>query len=81
MSLSSLITHLGTVPDHRVDRGKFHRLDDMLFVPICAIISGAEGWSVIEEFGRNKLDWLLPLAFPFIMTMAASITTNDNYGY
>jgi|APSaa5957512576_1039674.scaffolds.fasta_scaffold30701_1 predicted transposase YbfD/YdcC len=59
MSLSNLITHLGTVPDPRIDRGKLHRLDEMLFVAICAIISGAEGWSDIEEFGRNKLDWLL----------------------
>jgi predicted transposase YbfD/YdcC len=35
-----------------------HRLDEMVFVAICAVISGAEGWSDIVEFAHNKREWL-----------------------
>jgi hypothetical protein len=31
---------------------------DILVLVVCAMVSGAEGWEDIEEFGRNKLDWL-----------------------
>lgn len=58
MSLNTLLEHLSILPDHRIDRGKLHRLDEMVFVAICAAISGAEGWSDIEEFGNSKLEWL-----------------------
>ena len=30
----------------------------MVFVAICAVISGAEGWSDIVDFAQAKLDWL-----------------------
>ena len=38
---------------------------DVIVLCVCAVLSGAEGWSDIEEFGRTKLDWLrryVPLA-------------------
>jgi hypothetical protein len=35
-----------------------HRLDEMVFVAICAVVSGAEGWSDIVDFARTKFDWL-----------------------
>jgi predicted transposase YbfD/YdcC len=31
---------------------------DILLLSICAVISGAEGWEDIEDFGKLKLDWL-----------------------
>jgi predicted transposase YbfD/YdcC len=30
----------------------------MLFLCVCAVISGTEGWSAMAQFGRTKLDWL-----------------------
>ncbi len=29
-----------------------------MFLAVSAVLSGAEGWSDIEDFGRDKLDWL-----------------------
>ncbi|MCI0667954.1 MAG: transposase family protein, partial [Methylococcaceae bacterium] len=32
---------------------------------ICAVAGGADGWEAIEEFGKDKLEWLrkyIPLA-------------------
>lgn len=31
---------------------------DIIVLTVCALLSGAEGWEAIEEFGQNKLDWL-----------------------
>ncbi|MCK9531866.1 MAG: ISAs1 family transposase, partial [Gammaproteobacteria bacterium] len=30
----------------------------MLFVAVCATLSGAAGWADIVEFAENRLDWL-----------------------
>lgn len=46
------------VPDWRVDRCKVHRLVDILFLSLSAMISGAEAFTEIEEFGRERLAWL-----------------------
>ncbi|WP_211487445.1 transposase family protein, partial [Escherichia coli] len=29
-----------------------HKLSDILLLTICAVISGAEGWEDIEDFGE-----------------------------
>jgi hypothetical protein len=31
---------------------------DIMVLVIGGIISGAEGWEAIEEFGHEKFDWL-----------------------
>lgn len=49
---------LEQVEDPRVNRTKRHSLTDMLFVTICAVLSGADGWTEVELFGETKLDWL-----------------------
>ena len=61
----SLIEHFSKLEDPRVERNKKHELMDVIVLCVCAVVSGAEGWSDIEEFGRAKLDWLrryVPLA-------------------
>ncbi|MCZ5028487.1 transposase family protein, partial [Escherichia coli] len=35
-----------------------HKLSDILLLTICAVISGAEGWEDIEDFGETHLDFL-----------------------
>lgn len=52
------------IQDPRIERKKLHSLTDILVLTVCAMLSGAEGYSAIESFGRNKIDWLkkfLPL--------------------
>lgn len=58
MSSQSLLSHLSVIRDPRIDRHKKHDLHDMLFVAVCAVMSGAEGWSDIVEFAESKKDWL-----------------------
>ena len=54
----SLLTHLATIDDPRRDINKKHELLDLLFLTVSAVMSGAEGWKDIKQFGDEKLDWL-----------------------
>lgn len=46
------------IPDHRIDRRKIHRVEEILLVTFCGIITGCEGWDDIELYGKTKLDFL-----------------------
>lgn len=54
----SLQEVFSTLEDPRVERHKRHKLLDILILTICAVISGAEGWEAIEQFGKDKEAWL-----------------------
>jgi len=53
----SLLEIFRSVEDPRSTKNRLYELDEVLFLCICAVISGAEGWSGIAQFGRAKLDW------------------------
>lgn len=53
-----LIDHFADLEDPRIDRTKDHPLINVLFIAICAVISGAEGWTDMETFGESKRKWL-----------------------
>lgn len=54
----SLVEHFAMLEDPRIERKKLHGLNDIMVLSICAIISGAEGWQGIVDFGHEKLEWL-----------------------
>ena len=54
----SLLTHLATIDDPRRDINKKHELLDILFLTVSAVMSGAECWKDIKDFGDEKLEWL-----------------------
>ncbi|MCA9647342.1 MAG: ISAs1 family transposase [Myxococcales bacterium] len=58
MASLDLLSCLSVVPDPRIDRNKRHDLGEMLFVAVCAVLSGAQGWSDIVEFAHAKEAWL-----------------------
>jgi len=81
-----LIEHFSKLEDPRVDRNKKHELIDVVVLCVCAVLSGSEGWSDIEEFGRTKLDWLrryVPLAngIPVDDTIARIISALSVSGF
>lgn len=53
-----LIEAFLSIEDPRVERNKRHQLIDIIVLTISAVISDAEGWESIEDFGYNQLDWL-----------------------
>jgi len=52
---NNFITHFPIIEDPRIERCKRHAFIDILFLSVCAVLSGAEGW---EHFSIAKLDWL-----------------------
>lgn len=54
----SFLKHFETLEDPRSHINRQHDLLDIIFLTISAVLSGAEGWEGIEEFGHIKLDWL-----------------------
>ena len=55
---TTFLKHFNSITDPRIERCKKHELIDILLLAISAVLSGAEGWEDIEDFGRLKLDWL-----------------------
>jgi hypothetical protein len=57
------------------DRTKDHNLLDIISIAICAIISGAEGWVDMENYGKSKTDWLKTF-----LELANGIPSHDTFG-
>jgi predicted transposase YbfD/YdcC len=59
-STSFFHTSFRTLPDpRRTTKGHFHYpLDEILFLVISAVLSGADGWVSINTFGKSRLNWL-----------------------
>jgi predicted transposase YbfD/YdcC len=73
--MADFMTHFSIIKDPRIERCKRHLLLDILFLTVCAAISGAQGWEDIEEFGQSKKEWLqrfieLPYGIPCHDTIA-----------
>ena len=56
--VGGFIEHFSILPDFRVDRTKKHNLIDILFIGVCTVICGGEGFTDTEDFAITKEDWL-----------------------
>jgi predicted transposase YbfD/YdcC len=56
--LSTFLSHFTCLEDPRIERQKLHSLTDILFLTLCAVLSGCNDWDEIEEYGIEKEDWL-----------------------
>ncbi|MCW8917524.1 MAG: ISAs1 family transposase [Gammaproteobacteria bacterium] len=54
----SFLKHFADSPDPRSHINLKHELLDVVFLCVCAVLSGAEGWMDIKKFGDEKLNWL-----------------------
>lgn len=54
----SFLKHFADLPDPRSHINRKHDLLDVVFLCVCAVLSGAEGWVDIKKFGDKKLNWL-----------------------
>ncbi|AUT95556.1 ISAs1 family transposase [Citrobacter europaeus] len=58
MDIDKLMAHISIIPDYRQSWKVEHKLSDILLLTICAVISGAEGWEDIQDFGEAHIDFL-----------------------
>lgn len=55
---ASIVDHFTEILDPRIERNKKHTLIDIIVLTVCAVISGAETWEDIEDYGKYKQGWL-----------------------
>lgn len=67
--------HFGKIHDPRIGNAKRHNLLDIILIAICAVICGADNWSDIELFGKNKLAWLRQF-----LELPNGIPSHDTFG-
>ena len=53
-----LKTIFSEVPDFRIAKKVKHHLNELLIIALCAVLSGAEDCGEIEEYGKQKEDFL-----------------------
>lgn len=57
--MESPINYFKSLVEPRMERCKLHLFDEIIFLTIAAVISGADNFVEIEWFGNKKKDWLL----------------------
>jgi predicted transposase YbfD/YdcC len=73
--VASIHQSFETITDPRVDRGRNHNLLEMIFITICAVLCGADGWADVERFGKAKRDWLEQF-----LQLPHGIPSHDTFG-
>jgi len=66
--------HLHCLKDPRRHNTR-HLLHDILLLALCALISGADSWTQVAEYGRSKLDW-----FKDFLELPNGIPSHDTFG-
>jgi predicted transposase YbfD/YdcC len=72
---AGIARYFNDLEDPRMDRTRRHNLTDMIFIAICAVICGADGWVQVELFGKSKLPW-----FRTFLDLPHGIPSHDTFG-
>ena len=70
-----LLSHFSIIRDPRRVCGKRHKLEKIFGISVCAIMSGAESWTEVEEFGKAKEEWLSEF-----LDLENGIPSHDTFG-
>ncbi len=71
----SLVKHFKGLTDPRTGNAKAHIFLEILIIAILAVICGADGWSDVELFGKNKKTWLKTF-----LQLPKGIPSHDTFG-
>jgi predicted transposase YbfD/YdcC len=71
----SFFAHFSALQDPRIDRTKRHPLLEMVFIAVCALLSGANDFVGMEKFGKAKRDWLKKY-----LELPNGIPSHDTFG-
>jgi len=72
---TSIWKHFSILPDPRIDRTKLHKLEDILTIALCAMISNADTWNDIADYGNAKKPWLQTF-----LELPHGIPSHDTFG-
>jgi len=72
---ASILEHFAEVDDPRVEYLVEHQLIDIITIALCAIIAGADNWTEVAQFGREKRVWLAGF-----LSLPHGIPSHDTFG-
>ncbi|HEY7547070.1 MAG TPA: ISAs1 family transposase [Blastocatellia bacterium] len=67
--------YFADLADPRIEDRCDHKLIDILFIAVCAVICGADGFTDMEEFGLSKQTWLRQF-----LELPNGIPSHDTFG-
>jgi predicted transposase YbfD/YdcC len=71
----SFFAHFDALKDPRIDRTKLHPLLEVVFIAVCALLSGANDFVGMEKFGKAKHEWLKKY-----LELRNGIPSHDTFG-
>jgi len=72
--------YFGGLPDPRSNNGRLrHELTDILAMALCAMLSGAESFVEMEEYGQSKEAWLRERLGLHLAHLAHGIPSHDTF--
>jgi len=74
-TFADFFAHFANLPEPRVDRTKHHMLMDVVFIAVCALLSGANDFVGMEKFGKAKIEWLKKY-----LELPNGIPSHDTFG-
>lgn len=72
--MDSPLEYFARLTDPRVERNREHLLEEILLIAMAAVLSGAESWNDIEDYGQSKQEWLKTF-----LTLPAGIPSHDTF--
>src|SRR3954447_20381088 len=67
--------HFQDLHDPRVERTRKHPLVNILFIAVCGVLSGANSFASIQEFGTDRREW-----FARFLDLSNGIPSDDTIG-
>lgn len=71
----SLFEHIRIISDPRAEKNKRHPLETIMFIAICGVVCGAEGWVDLERFGELKKEWISKY-----VDLSRGVPSHDTFG-
>jgi predicted transposase YbfD/YdcC len=72
--LPSFHEHFRDLTDPRVERTRKHPLINVVFIAVCGVLSGADSFAAIHEFGGDRRTW-----FDRFLDLANGIPSEDTF--
>ena len=72
--MDSPLQYFARLTDPRIERNREHLLEEILLIAIAAVLSGAESWNDIAEYGESKREWLKTF-----LTLPGGIASHDTF--
>ena len=66
--------YFAELTDPRVERNREHLLEEILLIAIAAVLSGAESWNDIADYGEDKQEWLKTF-----LSLPSGIPSHDTF--